>query len=140
MPWESTPENAHSKGATSAPPEDDTFAGISREHRATKADDAEVPEYLWQEHLENYADPLKNFDLTTWTEEHHKARPILMAGLRKLGLKWWKKKVTLSFVGWLDNQYSAARKPKEDSFVVWSDGAFAWAGQKGKQSYLGWHL
>jgi hypothetical protein len=69
---------------------DDTFAGIAREQRArkaTKADDAEVPEYLWQEHLVNDADPKANFDTSTWTDAHHKALPKLITGLRKLGLK-----------------------------------------------------
>jgi hypothetical protein len=72
--------------------QDDTiFHDIAREQRekkATKADDAEVPEYLWIEHLLDDADPAKNFDTAKWDAAHLAALPTLMKGLRNIGLKW----------------------------------------------------
>jgi hypothetical protein len=124
--------------------QDDTvFHEIAREQRekkATKADDAEVPEYLWLEHLLEDADPAKNFDTAKWDAAHLAALPTLMKGLRHIGLKWWKKKVTLSFGNWLSKQFAAAKKPTIGPTVIWENDRYVWAGNKGKLDYLAWHL
>jgi hypothetical protein len=121
---------------------DTTFEDIAREQRekkATKADDAEVPEYLWQEHLINDADPLTNFNTLVWTKHQLATLPTLMNGLRKIGLKWWKKNVMISLGKWLGNQSAATKQPADVLTVTWKNGRYAWAGNSGKQAYLGWH-
>jgi hypothetical protein len=101
--------------------QDTTFEDIAREQRekkATKADETQVPEYLWQEHLIDDADPLINSDTSTWTKHQLATLPTLMNGLRKIGLKWWKKNVTLSFGKWLKGQFAAARKPSDGPILL----------------------
>jgi hypothetical protein len=114
-------------------------ARVQREKKATKADDAEVPEYLWEQHLVNDANHLEYFDTTQWTDTQKKALPTLMRGLRKIALKWWKRHVTLSFGKWLNNQCAATKKPTSAVLMEWQEGRYVWA-WKGKQSYLSWHL
>jgi hypothetical protein len=83
---------------------DTTFEDIAREQRekkATKVDDVEVPEYLWQEHLINDADPRINCDTSVWTEHQLATLSTLMNALRKIGLKWWKKNVTLPWLAYV---------------------------------------
>jgi hypothetical protein len=72
--------------------------GIAREARerkeATKADDAEVPEYLWEEHLLDDGS-------TSWfvSEEDGPKLRRAMNLLQARMLRWWKKKITTSFLG-----------------------------------------
>jgi hypothetical protein len=66
-----------------------------RERKATKADDAEVPEYLWHEHvLEDCG--------RSWTDSQKKALPPAAQVLQKGMLKHWKQKVLTLFLTWLN--------------------------------------
>jgi hypothetical protein len=65
-----------------------------RERKATKADDAEVPKYLWHEHL--FEDCGRS-----WTDSQKKALPRAAQVLQKGMLKHWKRKVLMSFFTWL---------------------------------------
>jgi hypothetical protein len=65
-----------------------------RERKATKADDAEVPEYLWHEHV--FEDCGRN-----WTEAQKEKLPRAAKVLQKEMLKRWKYKVLSSFLSWL---------------------------------------
>jgi hypothetical protein len=116
------PEDEDDPFLFSGKKQDDTiFHDIAREQRekkATKANDAELPEYLWIEHLLDDADPAKNFDTSKWNAAHLAALPTLMEGLRNIRLKWWKKKVTLSFGDWLSKQFAAAKKPTIGPTVI----------------------
>jgi hypothetical protein len=130
-----------------SPPERKNLEGITLENvakeqrarKATKADDAEVPEYLLIEHLIHDADPLENLDTTALSAVQLEALPKLMNGLRVLGLKWWKKRVTLSFGEWLNKRFAASKNPNSKPTVEWRDGRYVWKEEAGKQSYLKWH-
>jgi hypothetical protein len=61
-----------------------------QERKATKADDAEVPEYLWHEHV--FKGCGRN-----WMDEQKKALPQAAKLLQKGMLKHWKRKVLASF-------------------------------------------
>jgi hypothetical protein len=81
-----------------------------RERKATKSDDAVVPEYLWEEHLLSDGP-------TSW-EVSEEDRPRLrraMDLLRQWMLKWWKKRVTTSFLEWTHNQYKGLRDIGSDA-------------------------
>jgi hypothetical protein len=62
-----------------------------RERKATKADDAEVPEYLWHEHV--FEDCGRS-----WTDSQKKALPWAAKVLQKEMLKHWKRKVLKLFL------------------------------------------
>jgi hypothetical protein len=65
-----------------------------RERKATKADGAEVPEYLWHEHV--FEDCGRN-----WTEAQKEKLPRAAKVLQNGMLKPWKYKVLSSFLSWL---------------------------------------
>jgi hypothetical protein len=79
----------------------DILAEIDREKRerkATKSDNAEVPEYLWEEHL--LAD-----SPTPWVvAERTKLRKAIRM-LRTCMLRWWKNKVITAFISWVAYRY-----------------------------------
>jgi hypothetical protein len=63
------------------------IAREKRERKATKADDADVPEYLWGEHL------LKDCP-TPWVRKERTRFRRAIRLLRARMLKWWKQRVT----------------------------------------------
>jgi hypothetical protein len=79
------------------------IAREKRERKATKADDAVVPEFLWEEHL------LEDCP-TPWVlvERTRLRRAILL--LRTRMLKWWKRRVGRSFLAWLKREYPPEKR------------------------------
>jgi hypothetical protein len=67
------------------------IAREKRERKATKADDADVPEYLWEEHLLNDCP-------TPWILQERTRLRRAIRLLRARMLKWWKQRVTRSFL------------------------------------------
>jgi hypothetical protein len=68
----------------------------ARQRKATKSDDAEIPTYLWEDHLMQ-DDPTPWNALTT-------DMPTLRRGMnlmRRRMLAWWKQRVTRSFLEWI---------------------------------------
>jgi hypothetical protein len=70
-----------------------------RERKATEADDADVPEYLWEEHLLNDCP-------TPWIlQERTRLRGAIRL-LRARMLKWWEQRVTRSFLEWMKTEHA----------------------------------
>jgi hypothetical protein len=67
---------------------------ILRERKATKSDDAAVPEYLWLEHLVEDGP-------SEWLAKQQEGLPAAMDLLRVRMLCWWKKCLTRSFWKWM---------------------------------------
>jgi hypothetical protein len=74
------------------------------ERKATKADNAEVPEYLCHEHI--FVDCGRN-----WTEAQKKKLPQAARVLQKGMLKQWKYKVLSSFLSWLKVKHKSIGGP-----------------------------
>jgi hypothetical protein len=62
-----------------------------RNRKATKLDDAEVPEYIWYDHV--FEDGAQK-----WTEDQKKAFPCAARILQEAMLKFWKRRVRRSFL------------------------------------------
>jgi hypothetical protein len=63
----------------------------AREWKATKSDDAEVPEYLWLEHL--FDDAPMALGLDRWSKTKKEALPKVLSKLRLLSLIRWRRSV-----------------------------------------------
>jgi hypothetical protein len=74
-----------------------------RERKAVKADDAEVPTYLWEEHL-------VDDDERTWTTKDREKLPWAMDLLRTRMLRWWRHRVTRSSLDWVKSEHENLRK------------------------------
>eukprot|EP00978_Attheya_sp_CCMP212_P006384 scaffold14451_cov47-Attheya_sp.AAC.1 len=102
--------------------EDPLFAEIDREKRerkATKSDDAEVPVYLWEEHL------IDDGEFGWTTEDLPRLRPLIEA-CKTMMLRWWKRKVTSSFFKWVIKTNPDLELTKPQSVVKYSGSAFQW--------------
>jgi hypothetical protein len=80
----------------------------ARQRKATKSNDAEIPAYLWEEHL--LQDGPTPWDTTTTDI------PKLMLGMelmRRRMLKWWKQKVTRTFLHSVAASYDTVTKIDE---------------------------
>jgi hypothetical protein len=64
-----------------------------REQKAAKADDAEVPKYLWLEHLIDDGP-------TTWPDVRRALLPVAMDTCRKYLLRKWKIRLAAEFHRW----------------------------------------
>ncbi len=72
---------------------------LTRNIKATKNDDAEVPVYLWNEAIVLDGDPKKIEALDV---------------LRSFALRWWRKHTTRDFLKWMSDQYPPSlRKSRE---------------------------
>jgi hypothetical protein len=69
-----------------------------RNRKATKPDDAEVPQYIWYDHV--FEDGARK-----WTEDQKKAFPYAARILQEAMLKFWTKRVRRSFLAWLRAKY-----------------------------------
>jgi hypothetical protein len=69
---------------------------------ATKADNAEMPELLWD-------DRIKGFDNTD-------QRDVFLKNLRSLALRWWKKNVWKDFLKWFKLKYPCLGPQKLGQF------------------------
>mmetsp|Transcript_18233 Transcript_18233/g.45137 ORF Transcript_18233/g.45137 Transcript_18233/m.45137 type:complete len:1296 (-) Transcript_18233:2196-6083(-) len=107
-----------------------------RERKATKSDDAAVPEYLWTEHFIEESEVKSG-----WQESDKPAIEKGMAILRKYLLRRWKWKVLRSYVDWL---HQSGNRP-EGSATNWvklvqvgAEWKFEWR-KDGLQEYQSWH-
>jgi hypothetical protein len=83
-----------------------------REQKAVKADDAEVPEHLWEEHL---------FGDSGWADkwlDDKKSFTKACKFLKSRMLLWWKKTVTRSLNNWIDCRYPHIREDFYESGQV----------------------
>jgi hypothetical protein len=69
-----------------------------RNRKATKPDDAKVPEYIWYDHV--FEDGAR-----TWTKAQKKAFPPAARTLQEAMLEFWKKRARRSFLSWLRAKY-----------------------------------
>jgi hypothetical protein len=104
------------------------------ERKATKSDDAAVPEYLWEEHL------LRDGP-TPWTISEAD-RPKLRSAMNLLRgrmLRWWKKGITTSFLVWTHDRYKGLRAMSSSalSWVQRQYATFSWT-DSGKDEYRAW--
>jgi hypothetical protein len=89
-----------------------------REQKAEKADDAEVPKYLWMEHLIDDGP-------TTWSETRRAMLPVVMDTCQKYLLRKWKIRLVAEFHRWFESVYHF-RTTKEET-IVWKDGSYQWS-------------
>ena len=110
----------------------DTAKAI-REQKAVKSDDAEVPEYLWEEHL---------FEGTGWAkvwfddqEKFGRACKLLKSRM----LRWWKRTVTRSLNVWIDERYPHIQEKfcECGSVVARKGESYVWS-EKGRVTYARW--
>eukprot|EP00978_Attheya_sp_CCMP212_P038618 scaffold192997_cov28-Attheya_sp.AAC.1 len=80
----------------------DAIQREARERLATKADDAEVPTYLWEEHLIDDSEG-------RFVPDHLPALRIVGGWLKLVMLCWWKNHVTHSFFEWLTIKHTSLR-------------------------------
>jgi hypothetical protein len=111
---------------------DDFALGIARterEKKAVKADDAEVPRYLWEEHY---------YETSTrqWADKDRPRVERAFDGFRLFALRWWKRKVTSSFGSWMKEKHKddePVSTKAEDKQHCEND----WDG-KGQANYARW--
>jgi hypothetical protein len=114
--------------------QDKALEDISREQRqrkAVKSDDAEVPEYLWEDQL------LEVMKMETADDDTlNKIRRISM-WLRTKMLRWWKRKVTTSYINWAKDKYSLSDVQENIDWIKWNGEKYVWS-KDGKGDYRGW--
>jgi hypothetical protein len=108
-----------------------------RERKATKADGADVPECLWEEHL------LKDCPTPWVLEERTRLVRHGIKLLPKCMLTWWKRKVTTSFLDWVREQHTELPKTnaKCGKLVEFNGNTYRWAKAKcqvGLPEYKRW--
>jgi hypothetical protein len=69
-----------------------------REKKAVKADGAAISEYLWEDHL-------VDDDVCEWSPLDQVGLPRAMDLLRGRMLRWWKKRVTTSYLSWMKKEH-----------------------------------
>jgi hypothetical protein len=112
-------------------PDDKMLDAIDREKRerkATKADDAEVPVALWEEHLINDG----SFGRTM--ADLPSMRP-LMSACRFLMLRWWKRKVTTSLCKWIRKTNPYLENICQWDHVRLNSAAHTWKDGRKKDKY-----
>eukprot|EP00978_Attheya_sp_CCMP212_P021401 scaffold62428_cov58-Attheya_sp.AAC.4 len=110
----------------------DAISREIRERKATKADDAEVPTYLWDKHL------LADSDFG-WTDQDMPRLNLLGSVLKKLMLNWWTCQVTRSLFEWLRKRHLSLNNLAPSSapkLVTVKEGRYTWT-SKGKTKFLG---
>jgi hypothetical protein len=86
------------------------IAREKRERKATKADDAEIPEYLWEEHLLDDSPP-------PWVVKERTKLRRAIGMLRAWMLRWWKNNVTSSFLWWVRQKYPQLKTIGDESLA-----------------------
>ena len=72
----------------------------AHDRKATKADGAPVPTYLWEDHL-------RLGGLPTWHSTTAPELPVALDIMQNYCLVWWKRKVLRSFLDWYTSTYLA---------------------------------
>jgi hypothetical protein len=91
--------NLHEVNTPGVAPAQAEISREGRERKATKADDAEVPEYLWHEHV--FEDCGRS-----WMDSQKKVLPRAAKVLQKGMLKHWKQRVLTSYLTWLNKKHN----------------------------------
>jgi hypothetical protein len=123
---------------------EEALLDISREYRdrkAVKADDADVPKYLWEEHL------VEGLDVQDWDATKLVKIRKVSEWLRSKMWKWWTRNVTKSYVSWDETKYDLKDVRKKVSWVIWNgvgyewfkaEGRERWAKAEGRNGYRSW--
>jgi hypothetical protein len=123
---------------------EEALSDISREHRdrkAVKADDAEVPKYLWEEHL------LEGLEDQEWDDTKLFKIRKLSEWLRSKMWRWWTHNVTKSYIYWAETKYDLEDVKNKVAWVTWngvgyewsqSEGSERWAKAEGPKNYRSW--
>jgi hypothetical protein len=89
---------------------DDVLQDITQEQRnrkAVKSGNAEIPEYLWEDQL------LADLEGQEWDEAKLKKVRRVSGWLCTMMLRWWKKKVTTSYIAWAKDKYALTDMPSQ---------------------------
>jgi hypothetical protein len=111
--------------------DDEILEGIARENRerkATKSDDADVPVYLWEEHL------IEDGIFGRTLADLPSMRPMMDA-LRVLMMMKWKKKVTSSLFSWIRKENPYLQNICQWRHVTLSSGSHTWKDGSHKEKY-----
>jgi hypothetical protein len=102
-----------------------------RERKATKANDAKVPEFLWEEHLLQDCPTPWVVAERTWLRQ-----AIVLLCTRML--KWWKRRVARSFLAWIkrENPELAYAKGAHAPVVSYDGHRYVWKSGDGKNDNL----
>jgi hypothetical protein len=116
------------------------IARKKRKRKAIKADDAVVPEFLWEEHL------LQDCP-TPWVVVERTRLQQGIVLLRTRMLKWWKRRVARSFLAWLKREYPALKEAEtyhvavvryDGNRYVWTSGNGETGNLEGVRGYKQW--
>jgi hypothetical protein len=100
--------------------------------KACKADDAAVPEYLWEEHL------LNGLEKRDWDDANLQKLRRLSQWLRSKMLQWWKRNVTISYIKWAAAKYELMDTTTPIKWVTWNGNGYEWTGTEGRGNYRSW--
>jgi hypothetical protein len=112
---------------------------VSRQHRerkATKSDDAEIPEDLWEDHLLSDGP-------TPWVVSDRTRLREGMWLLRRRMLRWWQRNVTITFLRWVHSSYSdmSGLDSQFGKTVIFDNNRYVWAPESntdGRKGYREW--
>jgi hypothetical protein len=111
---------------------DEVLANIAREHQERNAVKADIPEYLWEEHL------LEGIETRKWdAAELTKVRRV-SRWLRTKMLSWWKRNVTLSYIQWAETKYELTDVKSKVDWVLWNGEGYVWTNAESRGEYIGW--
>jgi len=103
-----------------------------RERKATKADDAKVPIYVWTRHY------MEESDLS-WDESDMEKLSKAMDTMRECLVKRWKRRV---FYSYLDYWYEEGGRDRGPTGIEWlsttGEGNYCWS-VFGREQYREWH-
>ncbi|KAG7344897.1 hypothetical protein IV203_032428 [Nitzschia inconspicua] len=112
-----------------------------REKAAVKHDDAQVPEYLWVEHmLQDFEWKIKNGERRVWSQTELADIPEYLTVLRRWALSWWKQNLLREFERYLGEDVSAMAM-KHPQVVEWNSKKvrYCWIPTSGRSSYVSWY-
>jgi hypothetical protein len=120
---------------------DDLLKDVSRqqqERKAVKADDAAVPEYLWEEHL------MTGSEVNDWNSKSIDNLRRVSSWLREHMLRWWKRRVVSSYVSWMKSKYEIEDGTADPPIVSYQSGnisykhgLYSWT-KDGRAQYKTW--
>jgi hypothetical protein len=98
---------------------------VSRQHRerkATKSDEAEVPEYLWEGHF-------LSDGMTPWVVTYQTKLREAMWLLQRRMLLWWQRNMTITFLRWAHGRYPGLSHldSKFERTVILKNNRYVWA-------------
>jgi hypothetical protein len=103
-----------------------------RERKAVKADDADIPEYLWEEHM------VEGRDEQTWDATKLVKMRRVATWLRSKMLSRWKRNVTTSYTDWAEAKYDLKDVKTSIDWVTWNGVGYEWSPKDGRMNYSSW--